>query len=90
MSGNTVPAFIFLFKLYAVNVDAPIFRITFDTFHAVVADLFRIEITAVTLSAAYTLPVVKHTLPFHSHRPEHLLFALLYIVPERTVKFIHD
>ena len=90
LSGKTVTAVVFLFKHDAVNIDAPVFSISPDTFHAVVADLFRIEIAAVTLTAAYTLSVVQHTLLMHSHRPEHLLFDILYIVPERTVKFIHD
>ena len=90
MSGKTVPAVVFLFKHDTVNIDAAVFGISIDTFHTVVADLFRIEVTAVTLTAAYTFPVIQHTLFMHSHRPEHLLFDTLYILPERTVKFIHD
>ena len=42
----------------AINTDCAVFGIPVDTFHAVVTDFFRIEITAVAFAASDTIPVI--------------------------------
>ena len=62
----------FAFKANAVNTDSPVFGISVDTFHAIVADFFRIEITPVAFTAADALTVIKDALSMFGHFPEHL------------------
>ncbi len=50
-----------------VNGDGTVFRVSVDAFHTVVADFFRIQITAVTFSATDAFPVVYHTGMMESH-----------------------
>ena len=62
----------FAVKANAVNTDSPVFGISVDTFHAIVADFFRIEITPVAFAAADAFTVIKDTLSMFGHFPEHL------------------
>ena len=67
-----------LFHQDSLNTYPSVFSIPFYTFHAIVADLFRIKVTPVAFPAADTLPVIQHTLLMDSHGPEHLPVFIPY------------
>ena len=64
----------FLLEHDPVDRDTAIFGIAVHTFHAVVADLFRLKITPVALSAADAFPVIQYARTMILH----ILFLLLY------------
>ena len=63
---------IFPVKANAVNTDSPVFGVSVNAFHAIVADFFGIEITTVAFSAADAFTIIKNALSMFGHFPEHL------------------
>lgn len=57
----------FLLEHDPVDRDTAIFGIAVHTFHAVVADLFRIQIAAVAFTAADAFPVIQNALSMFGH-----------------------
>ena len=57
----------FVVEINAVNADAAVICVAFDAFHAVVADLFRIQIAAVAFTAADAFPVIQNALSMFGH-----------------------
>ena len=62
-------------KDYAVNADTIIIRIRLHAFHAIVTDLLRIQVAAVTLSAADAFPVIKDALLMYGHLSTSIIFT---------------
>ena len=48
---------------WGIRMSSIIIGIAADTFHAVITDLFRIQVTAVTFPAADAVPVIQYTRP---------------------------
>lgn len=68
---RSVPVLIpVLFQQDSVNADAPVIRIPFYAFHTIIADFFRVQITAVTFSASDTFPVIQDALTVNCHDAE--------------------
>ena len=48
-------------QLDSVDQNGIIFSVTLNTLHAVVTDLFRIQVAAITFSATDTFPIIQDT-----------------------------
>jgi hypothetical protein len=72
-AGRNLP-----FQNHPVNGYSTVFCVPVHTFHAVVADLFRIQVAQVTFTAPDTLPVIQYTLAMDSHPG---ITSVLFIIP---------
>ena len=81
---------IFPVKANAVNTDSPVFGVSVNAFHAIVADFFGIEITAVAFSAADAFTIIKNALSMFGHFSGTPPSTGLYNSFERMVKLGPD
>ena len=72
-------------QLYIFHGDGAIFAVAIHTLHAVVANLVRVQIATVALSAADADPLIQHAflLPFHDGR----LLRTIIAQRKKTCKF---
>jgi hypothetical protein len=72
-AGRNLP-----FQNHPVNGYSTVFCVPVHTFHAVVADFLRIQVTPVAFTAADALTVIQYTLAMNSH-PR--ITSVLFIIP---------
>jgi hypothetical protein len=80
--GRAFPLFSFFLiflQLDPIDGNRAVFRVPLDAFHAVIADLFRVQIAAVTFTASDTFPVIEYAHFMQCHpKPPLFRFAEYY------------
>jgi hypothetical protein len=78
-SFSSVFIFLIFLQLDPIDGNRTVFRVPLDAFHAVIADLFRVQIAAVTFTASDTFPVIEYAHFMQCHpKPPLFRFADYY------------